>query len=367
MISANAGSQDPLLQLSVSNVHIGDELPSLSCDIGDLDIDQLLIDNFGDVSFPLNLPMDLDAGLSDEKPCSINSFFLENTTRPRDLNLSLPGEIDVQPLFSNSSNPQNSSLKQDFKPITFPLPEQHSPTIRSGASSPTYSDCSGACCSSSGPSAGTSQDAFKEHRPCRNINPVPRHKRPSHKRAEIKRRDKIKASLDEIKECVPSLQEKGKLSESTILIKAADYIHHLKDGSTDRGNKAAELRQEIETLSTEIHSFQENLPEGGLREKSDTSEELSELYNSWILDGSRNSKKFYVFSCLTSFCFKSFKDIVGPTTTFESLVEKAQEWQSQYLTLPSLRKNFLSGMLTLSSSIVTDTATLELEIKTPDS
>lgn len=49
---------------------------------------------------------------------------------------------------------------------------------------------------------------------------VPRHKRPSHKRAELKRRDKIKTRLDDLKAQVPSIADRGKMSESAILAKA---------------------------------------------------------------------------------------------------------------------------------------------------
>lgn len=48
-------------------------------------------------------------------------------------------------------------------------------------------------------------------------NPIPRHKRPSHKRAELKRRDKIKTELDALKAQVPSMANKGRMSECAIL------------------------------------------------------------------------------------------------------------------------------------------------------
>ncbi|XP_005108691.1 MLX-interacting protein isoform X2 [Aplysia californica] len=340
------------------------KLPSLSCDLGDLnissnEIDQLLRQSFGDASFSLDTHMQFDSEVPDsygsQSPCDLN-FFLEDNSRPRDLNLSFPGEGNVSPLFNT---PADAPLPFDTS-VTPPHSGGVTPQNMSRSSSPTWSESSGSMSASSSTvaSRGTGRSP-------KSNNPVPRHKRPSHKRAEVKRRDKIKTCLDDLKDHVPSLRDKGKLSESTVLTKAAEYIHQLKDGYKDRGSKAAELRREIECLSSEIHSFQENLPAAGLKEEANSSPSLDDLFQQWASEGNWQNRKFFIFSSLTSKLFETFKEVVGSATTLDSLVSKAQEWQAKYLSLPVLRKQILSGMLNLSrkTSIVSDSESLKLEFQ----
>lgn len=69
-------------------------------------------------------------------------------------------------------------------------------------------------CSSSGTSP-------KQGRKCgRPANPVPRHKRDSHIKAEYKRRDKIQKGFDTLRELVPALEDcSPKESKSAMLCK----------------------------------------------------------------------------------------------------------------------------------------------------
>ncbi|GFR84363.1 carbohydrate-responsive element-binding protein-like [Elysia marginata] len=394
---------------------VGDELPSLSCDLGEVnstEFEQLLLQGLSDPYL-----MDLhhlsvetvESGgssvgdLTSSPTCDLASFFLEDVARPRDLQLSFPGENQGRTTSSfissllEATGPNDNgagSLQEDkpklqqHQPLSFfyPLspavqPPSHSPAASSsipsfdlkssgdktpptpgGLTPQNISRASSPVCSESSGNMGcisNFQDDYQQrsrHHSRSSIgsngeasgNPVPRHKRPSHKRAEVKRRDKIKSCLEDMKDAVPSLRDKGKLSESAILIKASEYIHHLKDGQTERGKKSAELRREIEFLNKEIHSFQENLPAAGLKEEPASPVSLDDLYQSWQLEQSQNSTKFCIFSAITSKMWESFKEVVGPVTNFSGLSSKAQEWQTNCLALPVLRKQILAGLLSLS-------------------
>ncbi|CAL1539704.1 unnamed protein product [Lymnaea stagnalis] len=367
MIAVGAESQDP--QLDSSNAefpvtNFGDELPSLSCDLGDLSISSSEIDqffqSFSEFPLPPDAPMQVEtegSHLSTLTSCDLTSFFFEDIQRPRDLNVSFHGDNHVQTIFN--IDPNQGYYPESSGNNTPPHSGGVTPQNTSRATSPTWSESSGSMSTSS-----VSGTVSSETQPAtRGNNPVPRHKRPSHKRAEIKRRDKIKTCLDDIKVYVPSLRDKGKLSESAILAKAAEYIHHLKDGHTERGNKASELRREIECLSTEIHSFQENLPAAGLKEEPNITTSLDDLYQIWRTECSQRSTKFFIFSSITSKLFESFKEVVGSATTLSALTAKAQEWQMKYLALPVLRKHILGGMLELSrqNSIVMSSDKLQLD------
>ncbi|KAK0047406.1 MLX-interacting protein-like isoform X2 [Biomphalaria pfeifferi] len=340
-----------------------DRLPSLSCDLGDISISSSEIDQFFQSFSEFSLPPDASqmqvetegSHLSTLTSCDLTSFFFEDLQRPRDLNVENP----VQAQFYHNLNP--SFVSEDEATMTPTYPGGITPQNISRANSPTWSESSGSMSTSSVPGTptGTQSQSSKNSN-----NPLPRHKRPSHKRAEIKRRDKIKTCLDDIKDCIPSLRDKGKLSESAILSKAAEYVRHLKDGCTQRGNKAEELRREIECLSTEIHSFQENLPATGLNDEPLPATSLDDLYLQWREENSQRSAKFCIFASITSKLFDTFKEIIGPVTTLNALTATAQEWQTKFLALPVLRKVILGGMLELSrqDSIVMTPDKLQLQV-----
>ncbi|XP_059162238.1 MLX-interacting protein-like isoform X2 [Physella acuta] len=339
-------------------------LPSLSYDLGDLSISSTEIDQFLQTFSELPVAPDAQMHVENESShlsqlaaCDLTSFFFEDIQRPHDINVSLPVEQQhAQTIFGYDSH------QMYYQELTENVTPPHSggvtPQNISRAASPTWSESSGSMSTSS-----VSGQASAEKPAAKSNNPIPRHKRPSHKRAEIKRRDKIKTCLDDIKEYVPSLRDKGKLSESTILTKAAEYVHHLKDGYLERGNKAAELRRQIECLSTEIHSFQENLPATGLKEEAYEASTLDDLYQSWRMENCQHSNKFFIFSSITSKLFETFKEVVGSATNFSSLTAKTQEWQNRCLALPVIRKQILDGMLGLSrqNSIVMSPDRLQLD------
>jgi hypothetical protein len=222
MIAVGAESLESQLDSSYVNFPVtplGDELPSLSCDLGDFitssDIDQLLMQNFGDLALPSESCMQMgvrhnESSLPMQSACDLSSFLFEHTPNSQDLNLLLMG-VHAAP---EPQHPFHPSRPASFQGVTPPHSGGLTPTNLSRSTSPAWSESSGSMSTSS-----VHGGVHKESPTARCSNPVPRHKRPSHKRAEIKRRDKIKTSLDDIKEYVPSLRDKGKLSESAILIK----------------------------------------------------------------------------------------------------------------------------------------------------
>ncbi|GFO19173.1 carbohydrate-responsive element-binding protein [Plakobranchus ocellatus] len=431
MIAAGI-SRDRQQDSSIAHLTVGDELSSLSCDFGEVnstEFEQLLLQSMTD-PFLLDLHhLQLESSgvggsstgdLSSQGTCDLNSFFLEDVARPRDLHLSFPGEYAERavPTFLSSlldaSNgegatqleeraldqqqvssffhstlaplgpPPTSSTSVSFFEAPTPGDETppHSggvtPKTLSRAASPAWSESSGnmSCGSSSSQLLGSRQRS--RHHSRSSVGSVasggetsgasiPRHKRPSHKRAEIKRRDKIKTCLEDMKSAVPSLHDKGKLSESAILIKAAEYIHHLKDGHTERGKKSAELQREIDCLSKEIHSFQENLPASGLREESASPLSLDDLHQAWFNEQCQSSSKFRIFSAITSKMWESFKETVGPAMNLSTLSTKAREWQANSLALPSLRKQILAALLSISrqESITLTSDPIKLEAGSP--
>ncbi|CAG5133851.1 unnamed protein product [Candidula unifasciata] len=364
MIAVGADFLEPEPNSSTANFQVapvGNELPSLNCDFGDLllpsELDQLLMQNFCDIALSSESFMHWDLSMPDSEhsvplqPANdLPSFLYENTPNSRDLNL-----LFLEKSLAPHGPPVPGVITGDLTP---PHPGGLTPTNMSRSTSPAWSESSGSM-SASSVSGGT----LKENLAARRSNPLPRHKRPAHKRAEIKRRDKIKTSLDDIKEYVPSLRDKGKLSESAILSKAAEYVHLLKDEHLERGSKVAELRREIECLSSEIHGFQDNLPAAGLREEACVAPTLDEMYRTWATEESQKSTKFFIFSSITSRLFGTFKEVVGPATSLNGLFSRAQEWQSKYLALPVIRKQILSGMLDLcrQSNIVISSDNLKVE------
>lgn len=109
----------------------------------------------------------------------LTSFLYENAQRPRDLSLLF---------LEKNLGPHGQSVPVDITgDLTPPHPGGLTPTNMSRSTSPAWSESSGSM-SASSVSGGTIQ----ENQTTRRSNPLPRHKRPAHKRAEIKRRDKIK-------------------------------------------------------------------------------------------------------------------------------------------------------------------------------
>ena len=236
------------------------QLPSLSCDLGDVnstEFEQLLLQGMSDPflldfhQFPLGTVGAAGSSegeaITSQATCELTSFFLEDVARPRDLHLSFPGEYVARPassflsslLETTSTNGETSSSRENsahqqphsssfFYPSLSPiaLPSSHSsssipilnpgdetpphsggvtPQNESRAASPAWSESSGNMSSSSSSQVVGYRQRARHHSRSSvgstNSNgetsgtTIPRHKRPSHKRAEIKRRDKIKVSL----------------------------------------------------------------------------------------------------------------------------------------------------------------------------
>lgn len=124
--------------------------------------------------------------------CDLTAALLEHTHRPRDLNLSFQGDIahretglhvvlSAPTSFSDlKAHMRESKVYPQPGHVTPPFSGGSTPNSLSRAASPTWSDGSSSASTTQIPHASQLN------------NQIPRHKRPSHKRAEIKRRDKIK-------------------------------------------------------------------------------------------------------------------------------------------------------------------------------
>ncbi|XP_076467347.1 uncharacterized protein LOC143298351 isoform X2 [Babylonia areolata] len=191
---------------------------------------------------------------------------------------------------------------------------------------------------------------------------VPRHKRPSHKRAELKRRDKIKTKLDEIKAQVPSMADKGKMSECTVLSKAAEYTKHLLGDCERFSTEAGKLRREIESLSSEIHSMQEQLPAAGLKQEvveKTQNTNMDKLYDDYRAASIKENWKFYLFSFLMKPLFKTFKEEAS-TDSAEAFTASVEEWTDNRLNLLNLRHQTFEKMrdITRETDIMNNPASL---------
>ncbi|PVD28018.1 hypothetical protein C0Q70_10598 [Pomacea canaliculata] len=209
------------------------------------------------------------------------------------------------------------------------------------------------------PASSSSSDSGSDRR---QSNPIPRHKRPSHKRAELKRRDKIKTRLEDLKIQVPSLADKGKMSESIILTKAAEYCRHLKADRERYTTEAGSLRREIESLSREIHSFQERLPAAGLKVEEPDRISLDQMYNDYVASRVKTNWKFWIFSFLVRPLFDSFKTLVS-TNDSKSFLATLGDWTINRASLSNLRKIMLESVLRISKETRIMTAPEELPME----
>ncbi|KAL4232676.1 hypothetical protein ACF0H5_007364 [Mactra antiquata] len=211
----------------------------------------------------------------------------------------------------------------------------------------------------------------RTHKPkCgRPANPIPRHKRDSHIKAEYKRRDKIQKGFDMLVSLVPELSDvSAKESKSTMLFKTAEHCRRL-DSERDKSQKElTALRQELEALGTEIQSLQDKLPCHGVdtMKDQDTDISMDTLYDQYIQDETKKNWKFWIFGYFMRPLYESFKQNVdgkNQSREFESSVSK---WVQNTLSLTNLRKGFLDALRRISkyTSIMTNPEKLEEESKT---
>ncbi|XP_056014702.1 MLX-interacting protein-like isoform X2 [Ostrea edulis] len=183
----------------------------------------------------------------------------------------------------------------------------------------------------------------------RPANPIPRHKRDSHIKAEYRRRDKIQKGFESLRSLVPSLEDVSeKESKAVMLFKTAEYCRQLKGECRGLTDEAAALRQEIQSLGTQIHDLQTELPVTGV----DTVEEppstdIDKLYEEYVATQTRKNWKFYLFSFMMRPLFESFKVMITSTTSDE-FSQSVNNWVKEKLSLPKLRIEFFNCLRKIS-------------------
>uniref|UniRef100_A0A8W8J8W4 BHLH domain-containing protein n=3 Tax=Magallana gigas TaxID=29159 RepID=A0A8W8J8W4_MAGGI len=237
----------------------------------------------------------------------------------------------------------------------------------------------------SSPSSPSSPRTGKCGRPA---NPIPRHKRDSHIKAEHKRRDKIQKGFESLRSLVPSLEDVSeKESKAVMLFKTAEYCRQLKGQCRGLTDEAAALRQEIQSVGTQIHDLQQELPVTGVDAVEEPpSTDIDQLYQQYVASQTKKNWKFYIVSCshfvsefdshflssqklcfldifsfnqrfsfntLFSFMlkplFESFKVMVT-TTTSDDFSHSVSNWVKEKLALPNLRIEFLNCLRTVSKN-----------------
>ncbi|XP_060063226.1 carbohydrate-responsive element-binding protein-like [Ylistrum balloti] len=212
-------------------------------------------------------------------------------------------------------------------------------------------------CSSSGTSP-------KQGRKCgRPANPVPRHKRDSHIKAEYKRRDKIQKGFDTLRELVPALEDcSPKESKSAMLCKTAVHCCQGKAESKARQDEISVLRQEIQALGSDIHMLQSQLPASGIKSQDKSQYDLDKLYADYVRERTSNNWKFWIFSFLMNPMYKAYKCLTASATR-DNLVKSVLQWAADHLSLTSLRPGMLDSLTSLckKTSIMTKPECLQEE------
>ncbi|KAH3727286.1 uncharacterized protein LOC127852901 [Dreissena polymorpha] len=198
-------------------------------------------------------------------------------------------------------------------------------------------------------------------------NPIPRHKRDSHIKAEYKRRDKIQKGFDTLLATVPSLIESssGRESRSVMLYKTAEYCRQLKTECGGAQKEIEVLRQELETLGTEIQTLQDQLPQHGVKRDIDVMNDVTmdALYDQYVTEETKKSWKFWIFGFFMRPLYDSYKRTMENRKTKQEVNSIFLEWIQNTLSLKSLRKGFLDSLRYISkhTTIMTSPEQLEQE------
>ncbi|KAL3882629.1 hypothetical protein ACJMK2_028953 [Sinanodonta woodiana] len=199
----------------------------------------------------------------------------------------------------------------------------------------------------------------------RPANPIPRHKRESHIKAEYKRRDKIQKGFDTLKSLVPELKESSnsKESKASMLFKTAHHVVRLKADCARQQNKISALRHELEVLGNETHCLQNNLPENGLVKTECPPCKMDVLYQDYVKTQTETNWKFWIFSFFMRPLYKSYRTAMATSSTMADFTHAVQNWTRENLTLVNLRPGFLSALRKISTqtSIMTSPQKLQEE------
>ncbi|XP_041354675.1 carbohydrate-responsive element-binding protein-like [Gigantopelta aegis] len=175
---------------------------------------------------------------------------------------------------------------------------------------------------------------------------IPRHKRPAHKRAEVKRRGKIKTKIDDLKEILPLMQNQRK-SETVILNRAAEFCRQLKMDMGRHGKEREFLRAEIVALGAEIDNFQKELPAVGIEAGPHDTKTMEERYTEYMRREVKKNWKFWIFSFIARPLFDAYNKSVS-TSTMRDFLATIGQWTRNTLGLLNLRSVVMKGVLRIS-------------------
>ncbi|XP_076076949.1 uncharacterized protein LOC143047649 [Mytilus galloprovincialis] len=198
--------------------------------------------------------------------------------------------------------------------------------------------------------AAKSPNSSKGNGKCgRPSNPIPRHKRDSHIKAEHKRRDKIQKGFDSLRELVPALENvSSKESKSSMLFKTAEYCRQLKVESKAEQDEALALHHEIEALGNQIHILQMELPAVGIKLQEKSSTDLDAMFDKYVKQKTQENWKFWMFRFLLKPLFEAYKKAMEGVTR-EMFVNSVGKWVEENMSLINLRPAVLSALRKVST------------------
>ncbi|WAR09047.1 MLXIP-like protein [Mya arenaria] len=204
-------------------------------------------------------------------------------------------------------------------------------------------------------SDGTKKTRSKCGRPA---NPIPRHKRQSHIKAEYKRRDKIQKGFDTLLSTVPSLIEVSSAKETT------EYCRQLKTECASSKDEIEALQRELESLGTDIQNLQDQLPQHGSNQNKEVEMvSMDTLYDQYVTEQTKKNWKFWIFGFFMRPLYDSFKRTMANKNTLKEFSGTVQDWVQTTLSLKTLRKGILESLRYMSkhTSIMTTPEQLEEE------
>ncbi|XP_074659451.1 uncharacterized protein LOC141912131 [Tubulanus polymorphus] len=180
---------------------------------------------------------------------------------------------------------------------------------------------------------------------------VPRHQRPCHKHAEVRRRKKIENYIYDVKQLVPSLgAQGGHHSQASVMIKTADYIKQLKKSDGELRKEIEVLRSEVAGHTRELREYQRNLPESGAvavtcdNVETRPKKSLDQLFDDYVTERCQINWRFWIFSIIARQLFESFSNNVVNGNNWEEFSHSVSDWVSTRCTLSALRPVFATSM-----------------------
>ncbi|XP_013414340.1 carbohydrate-responsive element-binding protein [Lingula anatina] len=209
------------------------------------------------------------------------------------------------------------------------------------------------------PSSPEASPGSESSRKRKQKNPVARHKRESHIKAELRRRSKIQHGFGDLKTLVPAIDDSpgSRESKSAMLFKAADYCRQLQAERIQMQNEGDALRAEIEMLTQQTSQLQALLPESG----TDVGEEcakssavtsksnLGAMYEEHVRRETYRSWKYWVYGMLMRPLFDSFNQTVS-TKTWNEFRSSVMVWLQNHCSLGGMRAVALHTLRQLSTS-----------------